>query len=110
MVEYNIIATAGTSEVELAPYPDGNAQVPEGRVRKIYVMVISNSSPSANNLTLRIYRGGNVERSLTITVGAYGTVAVSCRAKPVLVVPSGRALKAVASAESVSILMTAEDE
>lgn len=109
-MDYNIIASVGTTEVELAPYPGGRATVPLDAVRKIYVVVLNNQASTTNTLTLKVYKDGTVEASAAIAIEAYGTVHVASGKKPVLIVPSGRTLKAVASAESVTVLMTGVDE
>jgi len=109
--KFNIIAVVGTTEVDLAPYPGGNATVPTGKTRNVYSWVLSNSSSASNTLTLRIYRGTTLEKSIPITLGAYDTIdTVSDKESPILVVPSGRTLKAVASAASITVLMTGEDK
>jgi ribonucleotide monophosphatase NagD (HAD superfamily) len=110
MVEYNIIATVGTSEVDLKPYPGGSATVPEGRRRKIHVMVLSNTSAGANTLTLRIYKGADLEIFYNLVLPPQSALAIVSEKMPILVVPSGRTLKAIASAESVQVLMSAVDE
>ncbi|MEM2163715.1 MAG: hypothetical protein QW521_02260 [Desulfurococcaceae archaeon] len=110
MVKFNIFATVGTSEVDLAPYPGGDAKVPIGRNRNIYVCVFSNSASTTNTLTLKIYKDATLEASIPITLGAYDSIDIVSGDKPIIIVPSGRTLKAVASAESVTVLMTGEDE
>jgi hypothetical protein len=110
-IEFNIIATVGTSEVDLAPYPDGSSTVPTGKTRKIYVMVLSNTSTGANTLTLRIYKATTLERSLAVNIASPGVVDfVNRKDSPILLVPSGRTLKAIASAASVDVLMTGYDK
>lgn len=109
-MEFNIIASVGTTEVELTPYPGGSATVPSGKNRKIYVMVLSNLSSATNTLTLRIYKGVTLESSVLISIGAYSTIDIVSVRKPIIIIPSGRTFKAVASATSVTVLMTGEDE
>jgi len=109
-LEFNIIATVGTDEVDLAPVPGGSATVPADKYRKVYVMVLNNQSSDANTLTLNIYKGGNVETTVTIALDAYATIEVVSEKTPILIVPPGRTFKAVAGAKSVSVLMTCRDE
>jgi len=43
MTEFNIIATVGTSETDLAPYPGGSSSVPsarEGRYTRWYWLIV----------------------------------------------------------------------
>jgi hypothetical protein len=111
VVEFNIFASVGTSEVDLAPYPGGSSKVAADKYRKIYAMVLSNTAPSANTLTIRIYRDTTLEASLSInlpTPGVYSVV--GRREEPLLIVPPGRALKAIASAATVEVLMAGFDE
>lgn len=107
-MEFNIIASVGTTEIDLAPYPGGSATVPSGKNRKIYVIVLSNLASATNTLTLKIYKGETLETSLPISVG--GTVEIISEKIPAIIIPSGRTLKAIASEESVTVLMTAKDE
>ena len=109
-MEFNIVATVGTTEVELRPYPGGTtAEVPADRVRKVYAIVLTNTAAAANTLTLRIYKGATLEASVDLIVPATSTLTIVSE-RPVLVVPSGRALRAVASAANVVLLMACYDE
>ncbi|MEO0260697.1 MAG: hypothetical protein ABIM77_08170 [candidate division WOR-3 bacterium] len=109
--KFNVIAVVDTTEADLAPYPGGSATVPQGKTRNVYLWVLSNTSSASNTLTLRIYRGATLEKSIPIAFGAYDTIdTVSDKESPILVVPSGRTLKAVASAASITVLMTGEDK
>ena len=110
-MEFNIIARVGTAEVDLAPYPGGSATVPADRARKIYAVVLSNTATGANTLTLRIYKGATVEAEFSLNLPSPGTHSiVGTKGSPILVVPPGRTLKAVASAESVVVVLSAYDE
>lgn len=108
-VKYNIIATVGTTEVDLSPYPGGSSTVPNDKNRNIYTMILTNTAASANTLTIRIYKGVSLETSVSIILGVNETKPIVSEKYPLLVVPPGRTLKAIASAASVSILMTGED-
>jgi hypothetical protein len=111
MVEFNIFATVGTTEADLAPYPGGSATVPTGKVRKIYFMVLSNVAEGANRLSLRIYRGTTLEASVDINLASPGMISiVSSKDEPILIVPSGRTLRAIASSPSVHVVMAGYDE
>jgi hypothetical protein len=110
-VEFNIIARVGTSETDLAPYPGGSATVPAGKVRKIYAMILSNTATGGNVLTLRIYKGDALERDFNINIPSLGVFSqANPKGSPLLVVPSGRTLKAVASAASVDVALACYDE
>lgn len=110
-MEFNIIATVGTAEVDLAPYPGGSATVPADKTRKIYAVVLSNTAAGANTLTVRIYKGTEPEAEFSITLPPTGVYSfIGTKGSPLLVVPPGRALKAVASAESVVVVLSAYDE
>ena len=110
MVEFNIIASVGTTEVDLAPYPGGSSTVPSGKRRKIFVMILTNTATSSNTLTLRIYNGTTLESSFNITIPSSNTLAMINDKVPILIVPSGRTLRAVATSDSINVLMTAVDE
>jgi hypothetical protein len=112
MSEFNIIATVGTSEVELVPYPGGSSgTVPNGKTRMIYAIMLSNSATSANTVTFRIYRGGSLEKSFSFNLASPGVFsAVNPKDSPLLAIPSGRTLKAVASAESVDVVLAGYDK
>jgi len=108
---FNIIGAVGTAEVELAPYPGGSAKTPTGRVRKIYVMVFTNTTATAITLTLKIYLDNSLEASFNIVVSASSSVSlIGDVDSPILLIPSDRTLKAVASAGSVDVLMAGFDE
>jgi ribonucleotide monophosphatase NagD (HAD superfamily) len=109
-MEFNIIATVGTAETELAPYPGGSATVPSDKTRRIYAAILTNTATSANTLTLRIYKDTTLETSFDITIPASSTMSILNRKdSPTLLVPGGRTLKAIASAASVKVLMACED-
>jgi hypothetical protein len=111
VVEFNIFASVETTEVDLAPYPGGSATVPAGRVRKIYFIVLSNVATGANTLTLRIYRGTTLEASVDINLASPGMVSITGRkTEPLLIIPSGRTLRAIASEASVHVVMAGYDE
>jgi hypothetical protein len=110
-VEFNIIATVGTAEVDLAPYPRGSATVPADKARKIYAVVLSNNATGANTLTVRIYREATLEAEFVFNLPSPGMYSiVSTKGSPLLVVPAGRTLRAVASAVSVIVMLSAYDE
>jgi hypothetical protein len=110
-MEFNIIQTVGTSEVDLAPYPNGNSTTPPGMTRKIYVAILTNTSAGSNTLTLKIYKGTTLEASINIVIPSPGTLAlINKKESPIILIPSGRTFKAVASASSVDVLMTGFDE
>jgi len=111
MVEYNIFASVGTTEVDLAPYPRGSSTVSSEKYRKIYAMVLSNTASGANTLTIRIYSGATLEASFNINLPSPGVYSiVSRKEEPLLIVPPGRTLKAVASAATVEVMMAGYDE
>jgi ribonucleotide monophosphatase NagD (HAD superfamily) len=107
---FNIIMTVGTSETDLAPYPDGSSTVSTGKTRKIYVAILTNTSTGSNTLTLKIYKDTTLEKSFNITIPSPSSLAMISEKQPILIIPSGRTLKAVASAASVDVLMTGVDE
>jgi len=110
-MEFNIIATIGTDEVELRPYPGGaTAEVPADRVRKIYTMILTNTATAENTLTINIYKEGNAEASLSLIVPASTTISITSNKLPLLAIPGKRTLKAVASAASIVLVMTCIDE
>jgi hypothetical protein len=112
MVEFNIIVTVGTTEIDLAPYPGGTSgKVPTGKMRKIYSIVLSNTATTANTLTIKIYSDGTVEASMLLAIPPSSTISVvGSKQNPILIVPGGRTVKAVASSENVQVVMTGVDE
>lgn len=110
MVEFNIIVSVGTTETPLAPYPGGAAAVPAGKTRKIYAMILSNPAASPATLTINIYRGETLEASTSVALAAYGSIGMASERVPILIVPSGRTPRAVASSGTISVLMTGKDE
>jgi len=111
MTRFNIIATVGTDEVDLAPYPGGSSTVPPDKRRMVYAMILSNSDTAGNTLELRIYSGTTLEASIQIVIPASSTITVvEPEDSPILIVPGGRTFKAVASAASVYVTMTAYDK
>jgi hypothetical protein len=110
-MEFNIIASVGTSEADLAPYPGGSSKTPKGKVRKIYAMLLTNTAASANTLTIKIYKDTTLEKSFNISIPSPGSLAVNNnRDSPILLIPSERTLKAVASSSSVDVLMAGIDD
>lgn len=110
-LQFNIVATIGTTETSLIPYPGGSEIVPNDKYRKIYVIILNNSASATNTLTLNIYKGVSLESSLNIVLNEYSlTNIVSNSENPILIIPPGRTLKAVASSESVNLLMAGVDE
>jgi ribonucleotide monophosphatase NagD (HAD superfamily) len=107
---FNIIATVGTSETDLAPYPGGSSTTPTGKTRKIYVAILTNTSTDSNTLTLNIYKDESLEASFSIIISSSTSLVMISEKQPILLIPSGRTLKAVASAENVDVLMTGVDE
>jgi ribonucleotide monophosphatase NagD (HAD superfamily) len=107
---FNIIATVGTTETDLAPYPGGSSTVPTGKTRKIYVAILTNTSNGSNTLTLNIYKDETLETSFNIIISSSSSLAMISDKQPILLIPSGRTLKAVASAESMDVLLTGVDE
>jgi len=110
-VEFNIVATVGTSEVELKPYPGGaTGEVPADKVRKVYAIILTNTATAANTLTINIYREGSAEASLSLIVPATSTLSITSNKLPLLVVPGKRTLKAVATSASITLVMACVDE
>jgi len=109
-MKFNIIKVVGTDEVELTPYPNGVSTVPMGKSRLIYLMVLTNTATTSNTLTVNIYKDATLETSMNFIVQASSTLQIiSKEDSPLLVVPQGRTLKAVAGASSIYVLITGED-
>jgi len=110
-MDFNIIATIGTTEVELAPYPNGSATTPVDKIRKIYTIILTNTSVSSNTLTLNIYKGTTLEKSFSIIIPASSSLTITNEKKsPILLIPSNRTLKGIAEATSIHVLMAGYDE
>jgi hypothetical protein len=106
-MKFNIITTVNTTEVDLIPYPSGRATVTTGKSWEIYSLILTNKATSSNTLTLKIYKGDSVEASFDIIIPASTTLSlISSNDKPILIVPSDRKLRAVASATSVDVLIS----
>jgi len=109
----HIIASVGTSEVELVPYGSTSGKVPTNKFgRVIYGLIVSNTADAANTLTIKIYAedGTTVEASITLALGANETKSIDRTPEtPILLVPAGKTLKAVAGAASVSVVINAYD-
>jgi len=107
---FEMSALVGTEEVELKPPGAESGEVPSDRVaRKVYGYFFNEQSGSANTLTLRIYNGTTVEREITIVLGANQTLSERDINSPWLTIPSGRTIKAVASAASVMVVLQCYD-
>jgi len=107
---FEMSALVGTEEVELMPPGAASGEVPSDRVaRKVYGYFFNEQSGSANTLTLRIYNGTTVEREITIVLGANQTLSERNINSPWLTIPSGRTIKAQASAASVMVVLQCYD-
>ena len=109
----HIIASVGTAETDLVPYGGTSSQVPTTKyARIIYGAVLNNEASSANTLTIRIYAsdGTTLEKEIKFALGAYDTVDINRDLNsPILVVPGGKYIKAVATAASVNVILNAYD-
>jgi len=107
---FEMSALVGTEEVELMPPGAASGEVPSDRVaRKVYGYFLNEQSGSANTLTLRIYNGEDVEREISIVLGANQTLSERDINSPWLTIPSGRTIKAVASSASVMVVLQCYD-
>lgn len=107
---FEMTALVGTAEVELKPQGATSGEVPPDRVaRKVFGYFFNEQSGSQNTLILRIYNGTTVEREITIVLGANQTLSERDINSPWLTIPSGRTLKAVASADSVMVILQCYD-
>jgi hypothetical protein len=99
---FDLTATVGTSEEELAAVPAEKSEL------KVYGIVLSELSGSDNTLELRVYKGTDLEKSFKVSVPAKATVGIlQLVDSPLVGVLSGRRLVAVAGAASVSVLVSA---
>ena len=107
---FEMSALVGTEEVELKPQGAENGIVPNDRVaRKVYGYFLNEQSGSANTLTLKIYNGEDVEREISIALEANQTLSERDINSPWLTIPSGRTIKAVATAASVMVVLQCFD-
>ncbi|MEM1865975.1 MAG: hypothetical protein QXD57_07090 [Ignisphaera sp.] len=106
---FNIIANVATSEVDLEPYPNGLAKVPDDRYRYVYTLIVSNTSTDLQTITLRIYRDDLLENEIPIVVQPQSTIQIGGRTIPLLIVPPGRTLKAVATGSVVLVALVADE-
>ncbi|MEM1672363.1 MAG: hypothetical protein QXT86_09975 [Archaeoglobaceae archaeon] len=106
---FNMVANVGTDEVTLIPYPNGLAKVPDDRYRYVYTIVVSNTSTDLQTITLRIYRDGSLENEVPIVVQPQSTIQIGGRTIPILMVPPGRILKAVATGSVVLVALVADE-
>lgn len=103
---FNIEALVGTTEVGLGQVPVTKFE------RKIYSIVLSDVSGSTNTLTLRQYAsdGTTLQKSWQLRVGANETIQlVSSEELPIISIPAGSFIKAVATAASIQLLISAYD-
>jgi len=110
---FEIIATVGTSEANLTPVHGSSSQVPTNKfARKIYAIIATDTSGSANTLTIRVYQsdGSTLDRSFDIKLSANETKTIISKPDaPILTVYAGEYLKAIASGASVSLVMVGYD-
>jgi len=107
---FEMSALVGTEEVELKPQGAENGIVPNDRVaRKVFGYFLNEQSGSANTLTLKIYNGEEVEREISIVLGASETKSERDINSPWLTIPSGRTIKAVATGASVMVVLQCFD-
>lgn len=106
-------AEVGTDETNVLPIGGTSAQVPTHKfARIVYGIVMNNTASSTNTLTIRIYEsdGSTLFKALSFTLGAYDTIDISRTPEaPILKIPAGKIIKAVASAASVNLLMNCYD-
>ena len=107
---FEMVALVGTDEIELTPPGATSGIVPADKVaRKIFGYFFNEQSGATNTLTLRVYKGEDVEREIRITLGAYDTIGERKFPDPWLTIPSGRTVKAVASSASVQVILQCYD-
>ncbi len=104
---FDMEADVGTVKVMLS-----NGLVPITKFeRKVYGVFINNRAGTANTLTLTIEKDTTVERTILITLEAYGTIDVNRPLdSPILSIRSGRNIKAVASSPSITVVLNAYDQ
>ncbi len=109
-----------SSEVDLVPLYGTSSQVPSNKYARVfYGLIITNPGSTTATITINIYAsdGTTKESSMDLIVGASSTLLVSKNIdSPILVVPAGRYVKAVASVPSapsadvtITLLMNAYD-
>ncbi len=110
---FEIIASVGTDEYDLKPVHGTSSQVPTRKfARKIYAIIATDTSGSANTLTIRVYQsdGSTLDRSFNLKLSANETKTIISKPDaPLLTVYAGEYLKAIASGASVSLVMVGYD-
>ena len=107
---FEMSALVGTEEVELKPPGAASGEVPGDRAaRKVYGYFLNEQSGTANTLTLKIYKGEDVEREISIALEASKTLSERDINSPWLTIPAGRTIKAVATNASVMVVLQCFD-
>jgi hypothetical protein len=102
---FTMEALVGTTEISLGV-------VPAKRVaRFIYGIILNEQSGAVNTITIRQYSGATLEKSWSFRLLGNATInIISDINTPLLVIPAGREIKAVASAGSVQVILQAYDK
>jgi len=103
---FTLEAKVGTAEHDFGQIPTQKF----GRV--IYRIVLSELSGANNDLTLRQYAddGTTLEKEWTVRVQANDTIHISGSTNsPILVIPAGKYIKAVATVDHVQVILSCYD-
>jgi len=110
---FEIIANIKSTETDLTPVHGQSCQVPSTVfARKIYYMVLVEKSGTANTVTFKVYKsdGTTLDRSFDIKLTANEVKVIkSTPDAPFLTIWSEEYFKAVASADSVDVVIACFD-
>jgi len=101
---YNLELLVGVTEEEVGSVPS------EVYEMKIYGIVMNEQSGATNKLTLRQYTDTTKEKEWTFKLGAYDTIdLLNEKESPILNIPAGRTIKAIATAASIQLILSCYD-
>jgi hypothetical protein len=102
---FTLEALVGTTEVPLGIVP------PKRTARIIYGIILNEQSGTVNTITIRQYLGTTLEKSWSFRLNGNATIDIIKDINtPILVIPAGRELRAIASADSVQVILQAYDK
>jgi len=103
---FNLESLISTTEYDFGQVPTNKYE------RKIYAIIMNNRATATNRLLLRQYAsdGTTLQKEWSFEIGAIDTIPlISNTESPILSIPAGRYIKAVASAASIQLILSCYD-
>lgn len=101
---FTIARLVGTTEIDLGKVPERKFQ------RKIYSIILNEHSGTVNTLTFRLYKENVLVEEYPIRIPAYATIGfLQDMNSPILSIPAGLTLKAVAAVPSIMLILSVYD-